>query len=87
MVVEPNAAALYGYHLDALWPVGDRIGPVVAAAVEVVEVVEPLAVDDYPTDSTCSTFDRRQVLRSGWATPASDATVDARVTCTACCRW
>ena len=83
-MVEPNAAALYGYHLDALRPVGDRIGPVVAAAVE---VDEPLAVDDYPTDSAGSTFDRRQVLRSGWATPASDATFDARLTCTACCRW
>lgn len=57
-MVESNAADLYGFDLDALRPVGDRIGPTVA------EVAVTLAVDDYPTDSTCNAFDRHQVLRS-----------------------
>lgn len=57
-MVETNAAALYGFDLEALRPVGDRIGPTVE------EVSIPLEVDDYPTDSTCNAFDRHQVLRS-----------------------
>lgn len=57
-MVETNAAALYGFDLGQLRPIGDRIGPSVA------EVAVPLAVEDYPTDSTCNAFDRHQVLRS-----------------------
>ena len=57
-MVETNAARLYGFDLDALRPIGDRIGPSAA------EVAVPLDVDDYPTDSTCNAFDRHQVLRS-----------------------
>ena len=57
-MLETNAADLYGFELEALRPVGDRIGPTVA------EVARPLEVEDYPTDSTCNAFDRHQVLRS-----------------------
>ena len=57
-MVETNAAALYGFDLEALRPVGDAIGPTVA------EVATPLGVEEYPTDSTCNAFDRHQVLRS-----------------------
>jgi predicted TIM-barrel fold metal-dependent hydrolase len=58
LMLEENVARIYGFDLDALRPIGDRIGPTVA------EVAHPLAVDDYPTDSTCNAFDRHQVLRS-----------------------
>ena len=58
VMLEDNVAAVYGFDLEALRPVGDRIGPTVA------EVATPLAVEDYPTDSTCNAFDRHQVLRS-----------------------
>ncbi|MGO9344393.1 MAG: amidohydrolase family protein, partial [Acidimicrobiales bacterium] len=57
-MLESNAAELYGFDLPALRKVGDVIGPTVA------EVATPLAVEDYPTDSTCNAFDRHQVLRS-----------------------
>ncbi|HUA95330.1 MAG TPA: amidohydrolase family protein [Acidimicrobiales bacterium] len=57
-MVETNAAALYGFDLEALRTVGARIGP------RVTEVARPLDVEDYPTDSTCNAFDRHQVLRS-----------------------
>ena len=57
-MLEDNVASVYGFDLEALRPVGDRIGPTVA------EVATPLEVDDYPTDSTCNAFDRHQVLRS-----------------------
>jgi predicted TIM-barrel fold metal-dependent hydrolase len=58
LMLEDNVARIYGFDLQALRPIGDRIGPTVA------EVASPLAVDDYPTDSTCNAFDRHQVLRS-----------------------
>jgi predicted TIM-barrel fold metal-dependent hydrolase len=58
MMLESNAAELYGFDLEALRPIGDVIGPTVA------EVATPLSVDEYPTDSTCNAFDRHQVLRS-----------------------
>ena len=46
-----NAAALYGFDLDALAPIGDRIGPVVG------EVARPLSVDDFPEGSQkCPAF-------------------------------
>jgi len=47
-----------GFDLEALRVIGDRIGPTVA------DVATPLAVEDYPTDSTCNAFDRHQVLRA-----------------------
>jgi predicted TIM-barrel fold metal-dependent hydrolase len=58
LMLEDNVARIYGFDLEALRKVGDRIGPTVA------EVANPLVVDDYPTDSTCNAFDRHQVLRS-----------------------
>jgi predicted TIM-barrel fold metal-dependent hydrolase len=58
LMVEDNVARIYGFDLEALRVVGDRIGPTVA------EVATPLEVGDYPTDSTCNAFDRHQVLRS-----------------------
>ncbi len=57
-MVEVNAADRYGFDLDALRSIGRRIGPTVA------EVATPLAVEDYPADSTCNAFDPHQVLRS-----------------------
>jgi predicted TIM-barrel fold metal-dependent hydrolase len=58
VMVETTAAAFYGFDLEALRPIGDRVGPLVA------EVARPLAVEDYPADSTCNAFDTAQVLRS-----------------------
>jgi predicted TIM-barrel fold metal-dependent hydrolase len=57
-MVETNAAAFYGFDLDALRPIGDRIGPTVA------EVAVPLPPSEYPAKSTCNAFDPAQVLRS-----------------------
>jgi predicted TIM-barrel fold metal-dependent hydrolase len=57
-MLESNAAAFYGFDLDALRPIGDRVGPTVEA------VHQPLAVSEYPSDSTCNAFDTAQVLRS-----------------------
>ncbi|MGH9030313.1 MAG: amidohydrolase family protein [Acidimicrobiales bacterium] len=56
-MLESNAASLYGFDLEALRSIGDKIGPTVA------QVASPLAVDEYPV-STCNAFDRHQVLRS-----------------------
>jgi predicted TIM-barrel fold metal-dependent hydrolase len=58
MMVGGNAAAFYGFDLDALEPLADRIGPTVE------EVARPLPPEEYPADSTCNAFDRAQVLRS-----------------------
>jgi predicted TIM-barrel fold metal-dependent hydrolase len=58
VMVETAAAEFFGFDLDALRPIGDRVGPLVA------EVARPLAVEDYPADSTCNAFDTAQVLRS-----------------------
>ena len=57
-MVESNAAAFYGFDLDALRLVGEKVGPTVA------EIAEPLPMDAWPTDSTCNAFDKAQVLRS-----------------------
>jgi predicted TIM-barrel fold metal-dependent hydrolase len=57
-MIESNAADFFGFDLDALRPLADRIGP---AVDEVAEVLEP---DDYPTGSTCNAFDKAQVLRA-----------------------
>ncbi len=57
-MVETNAAAFYGFDLDALRPIGDRVGPTVD------EVRVPLPPEEWPRASTCNAFDPAQVLRS-----------------------
>jgi hypothetical protein len=57
-MVESTAADFYGFDLERLRPVGDRIGPAVT------DVSTPLAQDDWPADSTCNAFDRTQMLRA-----------------------
>jgi len=57
-MVETNAAAFYGFDLDQLRVLGDKIGPTVE------EVRQSLIPDNYPADSTCNAFDKAQVLRS-----------------------
>ena len=57
-MVETTAASFYGFDLDALRPVGDRIGPLVR------EVAQPLAPEDWPTKTTCNAFDPTQILRA-----------------------
>ena len=57
-MIETNAADFFGFDLDLLRPIADRIGP------EVDEVAEVLVPDDYPTESTCNAFDKAQVLRA-----------------------
>jgi predicted TIM-barrel fold metal-dependent hydrolase len=57
-MVETNAAALYGFDLEALRPLGDKIGPTVDA------VAERLPPEEYPSDSTCNAFDTAQVIRA-----------------------
>jgi predicted TIM-barrel fold metal-dependent hydrolase len=52
-----TAAEVYGFDLDALGRIADRVGPTPT------EISVPLAVDDYPTDSTSNAFERRRVLR------------------------
>ncbi len=46
-----TAAEFYGFDVEALRPVADRIGPTLA------EVTTPLAVADYPVDTTCNAFE------------------------------
>jgi len=58
MMVETTAAEVYGFDLDALRKVGDRVGPTVGA------VLEPLDPADYPKDSTCNAFDAEQVVKA-----------------------
>jgi predicted TIM-barrel fold metal-dependent hydrolase len=58
MMVESNAAAVYGFDLAALREIGERIGPTVA------EVQVPLDPGDYPADSTCNAFDHEQVIKA-----------------------
>ena len=53
-----TAAEFYGFDVDALRPVADRIGPTVEA------VDQPLAPADYPTDSTCNAFEREPALKA-----------------------
>jgi hypothetical protein len=51
MMLAGNAAALYGFDLDALAPIGARIGPVVG------EVAQPLLPADFPDGSQkCPAF-------------------------------
>jgi predicted TIM-barrel fold metal-dependent hydrolase len=51
-----TAAAVYGFDLDALRPIADRVGPTVC------EIRQPL--DCYPPDSTCNAFDSTAIIRS-----------------------
>ena len=48
----------YGFDLDQLRPVGDRIGPLVS------DIAQPLAPESWPTDTTCNAFDPTQILRA-----------------------
>jgi hypothetical protein len=57
-MVESNAAALYGFDLAALRPIGERVGPRVA------DVATPLPRDEWPTKTTCNAFDPTQILRA-----------------------
>jgi predicted TIM-barrel fold metal-dependent hydrolase len=57
-MVETTAADFYGFDLQQLRPIGDRIGP------EVGDVSVPLAPEAWPRDSTCNAFDRTQILRA-----------------------
>ena len=58
MMLETTAAAVYGFDLELLGSIGDRIGPTVA------EVLVPLDPADYPADSTCNAFDPEQVVKA-----------------------
>ncbi len=51
-----TAAEVYGFDLDALGKIADRVGPTVS------ELQVPL--DAYPPDSTCNAFDRTAIVRS-----------------------
>jgi predicted TIM-barrel fold metal-dependent hydrolase len=51
-----TAASVYGFDVDALRPIADRVGPSVA------EVQEPLT--EFPADSTCNAFDLDAIVRS-----------------------
>jgi len=55
MMLGGNAAALYGFDLDALRPDAERVG----ITPEMVRV--PL--DEIPADSACPTFQRERFLR------------------------
>ncbi|HUY23387.1 MAG TPA: amidohydrolase family protein [Acidimicrobiales bacterium] len=56
--VGANAAALYGFDLDALAPLAARFGPLVD------EIAVPIDAGDYPVASTSNAFDTTQVLRA-----------------------
>lgn len=57
-MVGDNAAAFYGFDMDALRAIGDRIGP------EVEQVSKPLAPADYPADSNCNAFEGEPAIKS-----------------------
>ena len=57
-MVEGTAASFYGFDLEQLRPLGDRIGPTVG------EVSAPLAHEAWPRDSTCNAFDQTAIQRS-----------------------
>ena len=64
-MVESTAARFYGFDLDLLRPVGDRIGPLVS------DVAQPLAPENWPTNTTCNAFDPTQILRAWWSREGS----------------
>lgn len=57
-MVTTNAAKFYGFDLDELAPLGERIGPTVD------EVARPLSSSDYPSDSTCNAFEGEMAIKS-----------------------
>jgi hypothetical protein len=57
-MVESTAASFYGFDLEGLRRIGDRVGPLVS------DVARPLAPNDWPTETTCNAFDPTQILRS-----------------------
>jgi predicted TIM-barrel fold metal-dependent hydrolase len=57
-MVETTPASFYGFDLDLLRPIGDRVGPLVS------DVAQPLAEADWPTTTTCNAFDPTQILRA-----------------------
>ena len=59
-MVETNAAGLYGFDLDALRPLADRIGPTVD------EVSRPISPDEFPPDTGCAAFDKVAVPSRSW---------------------
>jgi hypothetical protein len=59
-MVETNAATLYGFDLDALRPLADRIGPTVE------DVGRPISPDEFPPDTGCAAFDKVAVPQRSW---------------------
>ncbi len=59
-MVETNAARLYGFDLDTLRPLADRIGP------KVEDVSRPLSPDEYPPNTGCAAFDKVSVPQRSW---------------------
>jgi hypothetical protein len=57
-MVGSNAAEFYGFDLDALRRIGDRIGPLVS------EVAVPLPEPEYPAASTCNAFEHELTLKA-----------------------
>src|SRR5262249_7760191 len=49
-IVGGNAAQVYGFDLDALTPLANKIGPTVP------EIAEPMEAGDLPEDDHCETF-------------------------------
>jgi hypothetical protein len=52
-----TAAEVYGFDLDALGAVAERVGPTAQ------ELRVPLGMDHYPTDSTSNAFERHRIIR------------------------
>jgi len=57
-MVTTNAAEFYGFDLEVLAPLGERIGPTVD------EVARPLSSTDYPSGSTCNAFEGEMAIKS-----------------------
>jgi hypothetical protein len=57
-MVGGNAAAFYGFDFEKMRAIGDRIGP------RVEDVAQPIAPEQYPSDSTCNAFEREPALKA-----------------------
>jgi predicted TIM-barrel fold metal-dependent hydrolase len=57
-MVGGNAAAFYGFDFEQMREIGDRIGP------RVDDVAQPIAPEQYPSDSTCNAFEREPALKA-----------------------
>jgi predicted TIM-barrel fold metal-dependent hydrolase len=57
-MVGENAARVYGFDHGVLSEIAATRGPAVA------EIAEPIAVDAYPSDSTCNAFDPDAIVRT-----------------------